>query len=57
MALEPTQPPLQWVRGILSQNVKRPDYEFEHLPISSAKVTPCRAQGIIYLHIFFLSNE
>jgi hypothetical protein len=35
-ALEPTQPPIQWVPGALS--VKRPGHGADHLPPSSAEV-------------------
>jgi hypothetical protein len=38
MALEPTQPPIQWARGALSLGLKRPGREADHLPPSSAKV-------------------
>jgi hypothetical protein len=31
MALEPTQPPIQWVRGALSLGVKRPGLAADHL--------------------------
>jgi hypothetical protein len=37
-ALEPTQPPIQWVPGALSLGVKRPGCEAEHSPPSSAEV-------------------
>jgi hypothetical protein len=32
MALEPTQPPIQWVPGALSVGVKRPGREADHIP-------------------------
>jgi hypothetical protein len=38
MALEPTQPPVQWVPGALSLGAKRPGREAYHLPLSSAEV-------------------
>jgi hypothetical protein len=66
MALGPTQPPLHWVRGALSEKVKQPDYEFEHLPLSSAKVKEYEKLLHISLHVVnkgkftytvFLSNE
>jgi hypothetical protein len=38
MALGPTQPPIQWVRGALSLGVKQPGREADHLPPSSAEV-------------------
>jgi hypothetical protein len=37
-ALEPTQPPIQWVPGVLSLGVKRPRREADHSPPSRAKV-------------------
>jgi hypothetical protein len=37
-ALRPTQPPIQWVPGILSLGVKRPGREADHSPPSSAEV-------------------
>jgi hypothetical protein len=37
-ALEPTQPPIQWVPGALSLGVKRPGREADHSPPSSAEV-------------------
>jgi hypothetical protein len=37
-ALGPTQPPIQWVSGILSPGVKRPRRETDHSPPSSAEV-------------------
>jgi hypothetical protein len=36
-ALEPTQPPIQWVPGALSLGVKRPGRESDHSPLSSAE--------------------
>jgi hypothetical protein len=30
MALRPTQPPIQWVPGVLSLGVKRPGHEADH---------------------------
>jgi hypothetical protein len=38
MALGPTQPPIQWVHGVLSLGVKRPGREADHSPPSSAEV-------------------
>jgi hypothetical protein len=35
-ALEPTQPPIQWVPGALSLGVKRPVREVQHSPPSNA---------------------
>jgi hypothetical protein len=37
-ALESTQPPIQWVPGALFLGVKRPRYEADHSPPSSAEV-------------------
>jgi hypothetical protein len=37
-ALEPTQPPIQWVLGALSLGVKQPGHEADHSPPSSAEV-------------------
>jgi hypothetical protein len=33
-----TQPPIQWVPGVLSQRVKRPGREADHSPQASAEV-------------------
>jgi hypothetical protein len=38
MALGPTQPRIQWIRGALSLGVKRPGREADHSPPSSAEV-------------------
>jgi len=46
-ALGPTQPPTQWVPGVLSLRVKRPGCEADHLPPSSAEVKECVE---LYLH-------
>jgi hypothetical protein len=37
-ALGPTQPPVQWVRGVLSLGAKRPGSETKHSPSPSAEV-------------------
>jgi hypothetical protein len=37
-ALAPTQPPVQWVSGVLSKEVKQPGREADHSPTSSAEV-------------------
>jgi hypothetical protein len=37
-ALGPTQPPIQWVTGTLSPEVKRPGREANHSPPTSAEV-------------------
>jgi hypothetical protein len=36
-ALGPTQPPTQWVRGVLSPGVKRPVREADHSPPTTAE--------------------
>jgi hypothetical protein len=40
-ALGPTQPPIQWLPGALSLEVKRPGRETDHSPPSSAEVKEC----------------
>jgi hypothetical protein len=56
MALEPTQPPIQWVPGALSLGVKWPEREVDHSPPSSAEVKerwsytstpPIRLHGVV----------
>jgi hypothetical protein len=47
MALGPTQPPIQWVRGALSLGVKLPGREADHSPPSSDEVKECVE---LYLH-------
>jgi len=37
-ALGPAQSPIQWVPGVLSLGVKRPERETDHSPPSSAEV-------------------
>jgi hypothetical protein len=37
-ALRPTQPPIQWVPGVLSLGVKRPGREADHSPPPSADI-------------------
>jgi hypothetical protein len=46
-ALVPTQPPIQWVPGALSLEVKRPMREADHSPPSSAEVKEWME---LYLH-------
>jgi hypothetical protein len=46
-ALGPSQPPIQWVRGALSLEVKGPGREADHSPPSSAEVKECVE---LYLH-------
>jgi hypothetical protein len=38
MALEPTQPPIQWVIWALSLGVKQPGREADNSPLSTAEV-------------------
>jgi hypothetical protein len=38
LVLGPTQPPIQWVPGALSSEVKQPGREADHSPPASAKV-------------------
>jgi len=38
LALGPTQPPIHWVPGALSQGVKQLGHEADHSPPSSAEV-------------------
>jgi hypothetical protein len=47
MALGPTKPPIQWVPGALSLEVKQPGHEADHSPPSSAKVKELME---LYLH-------
>jgi len=46
-ALEPIQPPIEWVSGVLSLGVNRPDREADNSPTTSAKVKECVE---LYLH-------
>jgi hypothetical protein len=46
-ALGPTQPPIQWVPGALTLDVKWPGRESDHSPPSSAEVEECVE---LYLH-------
>jgi hypothetical protein len=46
-ALGPTQPPIQWIPGALSLEVKRPGRETDHSPPSIAEVKKCVE---LYLH-------
>jgi hypothetical protein len=64
-ALGPTQPPVQWVPGVLSPGVKpRPGRDADHSPLSSAEVVneyelyflspqapPWRVAGLLYLTV------
>jgi hypothetical protein len=38
LALGPTQPPIPWVRGAVSREMKRKRREADHLPPPSAEV-------------------
>jgi hypothetical protein len=65
-ALGPTQPPVQWVPGVLSPGVKaRPGRDDDHLPPSSADVVnekelyllspqapPWRVEGLLYFTFY-----
>jgi hypothetical protein len=46
-ALVPTQPPIQWVPGAISLEVKQPGREADHSPRSSAEV---KERVELYLH-------
>jgi hypothetical protein len=55
-ALRPSQPPIQWVPGVLSLGVKRPGREADHSSTSSAEVKnawsytftfPIRLHGVV----------
>jgi len=46
-ALGSTQPPIQWVKGTLSMEVKLPGREADHSPPSCAEVKECVER---YLH-------
>jgi hypothetical protein len=46
-ALEPTQPPVQWVSGALPLGVKRPGREADRSPLFSAEIKECVE---LYLH-------
>jgi hypothetical protein len=46
-ALRPTQPPIQWVQGVLSLGIKRPWREADNSPPPSAEVEKCVD---LYLH-------
>jgi hypothetical protein len=46
-ALGSTQPPIQWVPGVLTLGVKRQGSEADHSPPSSAEVKECVE---LYLH-------
>jgi hypothetical protein len=60
LALGPTQPPIQWVPGVLSLGAKRPGREADHSPPSSAESKEClhgvawaylKAQGQLYFNL------
>jgi hypothetical protein len=46
MAMGPTQPPIQWVPGVLSLGIKRLGREFDHSPPSRAE----EKMNELYLH-------
>jgi hypothetical protein len=35
--MEPTEPPIQWVLGVLSLAVRRPGHESDHTPPSTSE--------------------
>jgi len=37
LALDPTQPPIQWIPGALSLGIKRQEREADHSPLSSVE--------------------
>jgi hypothetical protein len=47
-ALEPTQPSIQWVTGVLSLGVKQPGREADHS-------TPCSAEVKEWVELYFCS--
>jgi hypothetical protein len=51
-ALEPTQPPIQWVPESLSLGVKRPGREADHSPPSSAEVKNAWSYTSTPQHVF-----
>jgi hypothetical protein len=56
-ALGPTQPPIQWVLGTLSLEVKRPGREGDHSPPSSAEVKNAWSytSGLLYIFMSWCS--
>jgi hypothetical protein len=52
--LGPTQPPIQWVQGVLSVRIKRPRREAANLPPSSAEDKECVE---LYLHSQYVFME
>jgi hypothetical protein len=52
IALGPTQPPIQWVRGALSLGVKRSEREADHSPQFSAEV-----KERMELYLYFLNTH
>jgi hypothetical protein len=51
-ALEPIQPPIQWVLGALSPEVKRPGREADHSSPSSTEVKECVALHLRPQYVF-----
>jgi hypothetical protein len=54
MALGRTQPPIQWVPGVLSLGVNQPGHEADHSHPSSAEVKECVE---LYLHFCNLPSR
>jgi hypothetical protein len=54
-ALGPTQPPMQWVPGALSPEVKRPVSEADHSPQTSAKVKKTWVYISVPTYVFMAS--
>jgi hypothetical protein len=51
-ALEPTQPPIQWIPRALSLGVERPGREADHSPPSSADVKNAWSYTFILQYVF-----
>jgi hypothetical protein len=49
-SLGPTQPPIQWVPGALSSEVKRPGREADHSPPTSQENVDLYIHSPIHLH-------
>jgi hypothetical protein len=61
LALEPAQPPMQWVPGTLSPGVKRQGSEADHSPPGSAEMkktwvsTFQRTHFVVFIYFFIKS--